>query len=206
MTSAEKIKELEAQVDGLVLKVKETEGQRAEMERRLQEQENANQDNYRDRSGTNRSPDNRPIYVPGPNNRPPKFPSTSSKVAHWQERMSLFLEAQGLGYTIRHSTNPVPIIGNLDRADLVYRHGEKVVSDHEKAWSFLLDATADAPFEERLLASTTLEEVWYTIIGWHLPTTDSEKELLLHQLENVEMAKDEDPKLFSPELTVFPTL
>ena len=85
MTSAEKIKELEAQVDGLVLKVKETEGQRAEMERRLQEQEDATQDNYRDRSGTNRSPDNnRPIYVPGPNNRPPKFPSTSSKVANWQ--------------------------------------------------------------------------------------------------------------------------
>ena len=73
MTSAEKIKELEAQVDGLVLKVKETEGQRAEMKRRLQEQENANQDNYRDRSGTNRSSDNRPIYFPGPNSRPQSF-------------------------------------------------------------------------------------------------------------------------------------
>ena len=48
MTSAEKIKELEAQVDGLVLKVKETEGQRAEMERRLQEQETASQDNTQD--------------------------------------------------------------------------------------------------------------------------------------------------------------
>ena len=62
MTSAEKIKELEAQVDGLVLNVKETAEQRAEKERRLQEQENANQDNYRDRSGTNRSPDNRPTH------------------------------------------------------------------------------------------------------------------------------------------------
>ena len=73
MTSAEKIKELEAQVDGLVLKVKETEEQRAEMERRLQEQENANQDNYRDRSGTNRSPDNRPIYFPGQTIAPLSF-------------------------------------------------------------------------------------------------------------------------------------
>ena len=90
----------------------------------------------------------------------------------------------------------MPIIGNVDRADLVYRHGEQSVSDYEKAWSFLLDATADAPFEARLLAATTLEEAWHIIAGWYLPTTNSEKELLLHQLENVEMAKDEDPKLF----------
>ena len=83
------------------------------------------------------------------------------------------------------------IIGNVDRANLVYRHGEQTASDHEKAWSFLLDATVDAPFEQRLLAANTLEEAWDIIVGWHLPTTDSEKELLLHQLENVEMAKDE---------------
>ena len=63
MTSAEKIKELEAQVDGLVLKVKETEEQRAEMERRLQEQETANQDNTRDRAGTH---ENRFSFPYGP--------------------------------------------------------------------------------------------------------------------------------------------
>ena len=130
MTSAEEIKRLKEQVKGRVLQVKQAEEEskksKEELEKRLQEQETANQDNYRDRSGTNRSSDNRPIYFPGPSSRPPKLPSTSSKVANWQQRMSLFLEAQGLGYTIRHSTNPVPIIGNFDRADLVYRHGEKV--------------------------------------------------------------------------------
>ena len=52
----------------------------------------------------------------------------------------------------------MPIIGNVDRADLVYRHGEQTVSDYKKAWSFLLDATSDAPFEEHLLAATTSEE------------------------------------------------
>ena len=195
MTSAEKIKELEAQVDGLVLKVKETEGQRAEMERRLQELETANQDNTRDRAGTH---ENRFSFPYGPTyySKPPKFPTSPAKVANWEQRMTLFLESQGLGYTIRHSITPVPIINCIDRAHLVHRFGEQTVVDHEKAWAFLLDATTDAPFEQRLLAATTLEEAWHTITGWHLPTTDCDNELLLHQLENVEMAKDEDPKLF----------
>ena len=132
MTSAEKIKELEAQVDGLVLKVKETEEQRAEMERRLQEQETANQDNTRDRAGTH---ENRFSFPYGPTyyGRPPKFPTSPAKVANWEQRMTLFLESQGLGYTIRHSTNPVPIVKNNDRADLVHRYGERTVSDHERA-------------------------------------------------------------------------
>ena len=60
----------------------------------------------------------------------------------------------------------------------------------------MLDATTDAPFEERLPACRTLEEAWWTIVGWHLPSTESEKELLTHQLENAQMAADEDPKLF----------
>ena len=108
--------------------------------------------------------------------------------------MSLFLQTQGLRYTIRQSANPVPIINNDDCEGLVYRYSEQ--ADHEKAWGFLLDATTDAPFEERLLACRTLEEAWWTIVGWHLPSNGSEKELLTHQLENAQMAADEDPKLF----------
>ena len=110
--------------------------------------------------------------------------------------MSLLLQTQGLGYTIRHSTNPVPIVNNDDRESLVYRYGEQTVADHEKAWGFLLDATTYAPFEERLQACKTLEEARWTIVGWHLPTTDSEKKLITYQLENAQMAADEDPKLF----------
>ena len=60
----------------------------------------------------------------------------------------------------------------------------------------MLDATTDTPFEKRVLAARTLEEVWYVIVGWHLLTTEGEKELLIHELENVQMAPDEDPKLF----------
>ena len=87
----------------------------------------------------------------GVNSRPPKFPLLATKASSWAKRMSLFLQAQGLGYTIQHSTNPVPIISDGDRGSLVRRHSEQTVRDHERAWCFLLDATADAPFEDRLL-------------------------------------------------------
>ena len=110
--------------------------------------------------------------------------------------MSLFLEAQGLGYTVKHSTTPVPIINCVDRTQLVHRFGERTVADHEKAWVLLLDATTDAPFEDRLLAAPTLEEAWWIIVGWHLSTTDTEIELVVHQLENIQMAAGEDLKLF----------
>ena len=79
---------------------------------------------------------------------------------------------------------------------MVHRYGEQTVADHEKAWGFLLDATTDAPSEETLLACKTLEEAWWTIVGRHLPTTESEKDMLSHQLENVELVAGEDPKLF----------
>ena len=83
MTSMEKIKQLEAQMEGLVLRVKVAEEERKkaienmgtdrrkreELERRLEETERANQDNqdnHQGRSGTNRIFDNRPIYFSGP--------------------------------------------------------------------------------------------------------------------------------------------
>ena len=132
----------------------------------------------------------------GISSKPPKFPSSATKASSWVKRMSLFLQAQGLGYTIQHNPNPVPVISDTDRVRLVLRHGEQTVRDHERAWCFLLEATSDAPFEDRLLACKTLEEAWWIVAQWHMPATDSEKELLTDQLDNARMGTDEDPKLF----------
>ena len=86
MTSMEKIKQLEAQMEGLVLRVKVVEEERKKaiedmgtLERRLEDAKRANQNyqnHHQGQSGTNRISENRPIYFPGPNSRPPKFPST----------------------------------------------------------------------------------------------------------------------------------
>ena len=90
MTSMEKIKQLEAQMEGLVLRVKVAEEERKkaiedtgtdrrkreELKRRLEETERANQnnqDNHKGRSGTNRMFDNRPIYFQGQTVAPQSF-------------------------------------------------------------------------------------------------------------------------------------
>lgn len=109
--------------------------------------------------------------------------------------MTLFLESQGLGYTVRHNSSPVPIINCVERADLVHRHGDQTVSDHERAWRILLDATTDASFKERRLAvpklwkrlGSMLDDI-YQLLTW--------RSSYVHQLENVQKTVGEDPRLF----------
>ena len=107
----------------------------------------------------------------------------------------LFLNSHGLGYTVTQSINPVNIISE-DKTILARRHTPQVVAEHERAWTFLLEATADAPFEETMLAAQTLEQAWHVIVGWGLPTSDAEKALLVRQLETVQMELGEDPKIY----------
>ena len=107
----------------------------------------------------------------------------------------LFLSSHGLGYTVKQSTNPVNIISE-DETILARRHIPQVVADHERAWTLLLEATVDAPFEQTMLAAQTLEQAWHVIMGWGLPTSDTEKALFVRQLETVQMVVGEDPKIY----------
>ena len=115
---AEKIRLMEKRIEALTVRVKETEEERAEMERRLkdQQEERVSQGAQRGMDWNNRQ-NTTTIY----SSRPPKFLSLASKVSSWEKRMSLFLQTQGVGYTLRRSTNPVPIINSDDREGLVYR-------------------------------------------------------------------------------------
>ena len=106
-----------------------------------------------------------------------------------------FLNSHGLGYTVKQSINPVNIISEDDTI-LARRHTPQVVAEHERAWTFLLETTVDAPFEETMLAAQTLEQAWHVIVGWGLPTSDAEKALLVCQLETVQMEVGEDPKIY----------
>ena len=131
------MKSLKQQLEALVLKVKQVEeerdrkdqemeeirGEQAMLQRRLSEQ--GMQYNVSQNS------------TQGISSKPPKFPSSATKASSWVKRMSLFLQAQGLGYTIQHNPNPVPVISDTDRVRLVLRHGEQTVRDHERAWCFL---------------------------------------------------------------------
>ena len=137
-STSESVNQLEKHIKGLALQetqageqrkkaveyINRDRRKREDLERRLQEMEKAA--GQQDDKQTGRC-DNRFHFLSGPNN-PPKFPTSPGKVANWEQRMTLFLESQGLGYTIRHSTNPVPIIGYVDPAGLVYRYGEQCLT------------------------------------------------------------------------------
>ena len=69
--------------------------------------------------------------------------------------MMLFLNSCGLRYTVKQSNNPVNTISE-NKTIMARRHTPQVVAEHEKAWTFSLEAV-DAPFEEIMLAAQTLE-------------------------------------------------
>ena len=60
----------------------------------------------------------------------------------------------GLGYTLDRAVTPVPVKG--DQRYLTSRYGEQTVQQAQAAWACLLDATAGAAFEERVLSAVTV--------------------------------------------------
>ena len=131
----------------------------------------------------------------GGKNRPvPKFPKNEDEAAMWHLRFRAHLDGMGLGYTLDHAASPVPVKG--DQRDLISRYGEQPVQQAQAAWACLLDATAGAAFEERVLSAVTVRDAWCQILSWTGPSSEAEKLFLERQLETVPNYGDEDPKLF----------
>ena len=141
--------------------------------------------------------DDRRLYFSSehPNTRRPKFPTDPAKVPACRHQMMLFLNSHGLGYTVKQSINLVNIISE-DKTILARSHTPQVVAEHERAWIFLLEATVNAPLEEKMHSEQTLEQAWHVIVDWGLPTIDAEKALLVRQLETVQMVVGENPKIY----------
>ena len=83
-----------------------------------------------------------------------------------------------------------------DQRDLILRYGEQPVQHAQAAWACLLDATAGAAFEERVLPAVTVRDAWCQILSWTGPSSEAEKLFLERQLETVPNYGDEDPELF----------
>ena len=73
---------------------------------------------------------------------------------------------------------------------------EQLVQQAQAAWACLLDATAGAAFEERVLSAITMRDAWCQILNWTGPSSEAEKLFLERQFESVPNYGDEDPKLF----------
>ena len=99
----------------------------------------------------------------------------------------------GLGYTLDHAVTPVPVKG--DQRDLISRYGEQPMQQAQAAWACLLDATAGAAFEERVLSVVTVRDAWCQILSWTGPSSETETLFLQRQLKTVPNYGDEDPKL-----------
>ena len=142
------------------------------------------------------------IFFWGGKNRPvPKFPKNEDEAAMWHLRFRAHLDGMGLGYTLDHAATPVSVKG--DQRDLILRYGEQPVQHAQAAWACLLDATAGAAFEERVLSAVTVRDAWCQILSWTRPSSEAEKLFLERQLETVPNYGDEDPKLFFREWTSY---
>ena len=64
----------------------------------------------------------------------------------------------------------------------------------------LLDATARAVFEERVLSAVTMRDAWCQFLNRTGPSSEAEILFLERQLETVPNYGDEDPKLFFPRV------
>ena len=135
------------------------------------------------------------IFFWGGKNRPvPKFPKNEDETAMWHLRFRAHLNGMSLGYTLDHAATPVPVKG--DQRDLISRYGEQPVQQAQTAWACLLDTTAGAAFEERVLSAVTVRDAWCQILSWTGPSSEAEKLFLERQLETVPNYGDEDPKPF----------
>ena len=131
----------------------------------------------------------------GGKNRPvPKFPKNEDEAAMWHLRFRAHLDGMGLGYTLDHAATPVPVKG--DQRDLILRYGEQPMQHAQTAWACLLDATAGAAFEERVLSAVTVRDAWCQILSWTGPSSEAETFFLERQLETVPNYGDENPKFF----------
>ena len=130
----------------------------------------------------------------GKNRSVPKFPKNEDETAMWYLRFRAHLDGMGLGYTLDHAVTPVPVKG--DQRDLISRYGEHPVQQDQAAWACLLDATAGAAFEERVLSAVTVRDAWCQILNWTGPSNEAETLFLERQLKTVPNYGDEDPKLF----------
>ena len=130
----------------------------------------------------------------GGNRQAPKFPKNEDEPAMWRLRFRAHLDGMGLGYTLDHAVTPVLV--KVDQRDLISRYGEQPVQRAQTAWACLLDATAGATFEKRVLSAMTVRDAWCQVLNWTGPSSEVETLLLKRQLENVRNYGDEDPKLF----------
>ena len=101
---------------------------------------------------------------------------------------------------MRHTISPdapeIAVISCINDAYLLRHFGEALVTDHRRVWGYISEATAGAPFEDRLYECHSVSDALRTMREWPLPLYPAERHLLVVELERVKFMEDEDPKFF----------
>ena len=128
----------------------------------------------------------------------PKFPVECSPYEYiaWERRFEFFLANQGLRHTIYPDAPEIAVISCINDAYLFGHFGKALVTDHRRVWGYISEATAGAPFEDRLYECHIVSDALRIMREWSLPLHPAERHLLVAELERVQFMGDEDPNIF----------
>ena len=128
----------------------------------------------------------------------PKYPVECTPYVYiaWERRFEFFLANQGLRHTISPDAPEIAVISCINDAYLFEHFGEALVTDHRRVWRYISEATAGAPFYDRLYECHSVSDALRTTREWSLPLQPAERHLLVAESEGVQFMGDEDPNFF----------
>ena len=136
----------------------------------------------------------------------PKFAveCSPSEYIAWQQHFEFFIADQDLRHTISPDAPEIAVISCTNNACLFGQFGEELVLEHRQVWGYISEATADAPFEDRLYKCHSISDALRIMREWSLPLYPVERHLLVAELERVRFMGDEEPEIVQFILRQFP--
>lgn len=128
-----------------------------------------------------------------------KTPRYSGDIVSFITEFKLHLDSTGLLYTLDPpvgGAGPIFFINGGTKEDRIVLHGEKKVSDHERAYHKLLEATEGAEFRPKILAMGCVSGAWSELLDHCLPSSDVQKQAMKQELTNMTMNLGEDPRKY----------
>ena len=114
----------------------------------------------------------------------------------WEQSFKVFIANKGLGDTISPDAPQITVISCVDDAYLFGHFGDVLVTEHRRVWRYICEATAGAPFENRLYECYSVSDALRTMKEWALPLQPVKRHLLVAELEGIQFMGGEDPIFF----------
>ena len=107
--------------------------------------------------------------------------------------MSFFIADQDLRHTISPDAPEIAVISCINNSYLFGQFGEELVLEHRQVRrGYISEATADAPFEDRLYECHSISDALRIMREWSLPLYPVERQLLVAELERARFMGDEE--------------